>query len=394
MKRRMNPQRHDGRDYLTTAQTATRLGVKTETVYAYVSRGLLTSARIPAVRGSLFAVDEVEQLASREGARRVAGGSVERIRTQLTLLEDDDLYYRGKRATDLVPCGFERVAEFLWSGELPDEADFPASTVPVVAFPDSARLIDRLRVSVDLAAAGDPLRSDLSPRSLIRCAHGVLAAGVAGLGGGSDGRVAARLWPAVSTREPRPGEVDILDAALVLLADHDLAASTLAARVAASTRANLYAVVGAGLGAIDGPLHGTMAERAVRLFDGDPLVALGNAFRLSEPVPGFGHMLYQRRDPRAEYLLGRLRSEFPGPLVDAADVIVSELRMRNSTFPTSDFALALMTRVFDLRIDAAEAIFALARTAGWIAHAIEEYKEPPLRFRVPGVYVGVRPAQS
>lgn len=394
MKRRMNPQRHDGRDYLTTAQTATRLGVKTETVYAYVSRGLLTSARIPAVRGSLFAVDEVEQLASREGARRVAGGSVERIRTQLTLLEDDDLFYRGKRATDLVECGFERVAEFLWSGELPDSADFPAANAPSVGLPDSARLIDRLRLSVDLAAAGDPLRSDLSPRSLIRCAHGILAAGVSGLGGGPDGRVAARLWPAVSNREPRPGEVDILDAALVLLADHDLAASTLAARVAASTRANLYAVVGAGLGAIDGPLHGTMAERVVRLLDGDPLVALGNAFRSSEPVPGFGHPLYQQRDPRAEYLLGRLRAEFPGPILDAADVIVTELRERNSTFPTSDFALAVMTKAFDLRIDAAEAIFALARTAGWIAHAIEEYKEPPLRFRVPGVYVGIRPPQS
>ena len=81
-------------------------------------------------------------------------------------------------------------------------------------------------------------------------------------------------------------------------------------------------------------------------------------------------------------------------MIDAADLVVRELRDRAGTFPTSDFALAVMTKVFDLRADAAEAIFALARTAGWIAHAIEEYRETPLRFRVPGVYIGIRPPQG
>ncbi len=385
MKRRINPQRHDGRDYLTTAQTAARLGVKTETVYAYVSRGLLTSTRIPAVRGSLFAVDEVEQLAEREGARRIAGGSVERIRTQLTLLDHDDLYYRGRRASELVESGFERVAEFLWTGEMPAAADFESADVPPLPLPESARLIDRMRLAVDLVAAHDPLRFDLTTQSLVRRGRAIIGAMVAGLGGGTGGSVAERLWPAISSREPEPHDIRVLDAALVLLADHDLAASTLAARVAASTRANLYAVVGAGLGAIDGPLHGSMAERVVRLLDGDPVIALGNAFRLSEPIPGFGHPLYEKRDPRAEFLLAELR-------IDTADVIVDEMRVRG-TFPTSDFALAVMTKTFDLRPDAAEAIFALARTAGWIAHAIEEYQETPLRFRVPGVYVGIRPPQ-
>lgn len=392
----MNPQRHDGRDYLTTAQTAARLGLKTETVYAYVSRGLLTSTRIPEVRGSLFAVDEVEQLASREGARRIAGGSVERIRTQLTLLDHDDLYYRGKRVTDLVPVGFERVAEFLWTGEMPGQVTLnaPLATLDSVKLPASARLIDRIRLAVDIASAHDPLRSDLSEQSLVRCGRSILAAAIAGLGGAATGTVAERLWPAISTRPAEPHEICILDAALVLLADHDLAASTLAARVAASTRANLYAVVGAGLGAIDGPLHGSMAERAVRLLEGDPMLALGNAFRLGEPIAGFGHPLYERRDPRADFLLGMLRDSNSGPVTDAADLVVQELRDRARTFPTSDFALAVMTKVFDLRFDAAEAIFALARTAGWIAHAIEEYQETPLRFRVPGVYIGIRPPQG
>ena len=219
------------------------------------------------------------------------------------------LYYRGTRATDLVPVGFERVAEFLWTGDLPEQATLGQSPVDMdlIALPDSARLIDRIRLAVDIASAHDPLRSDLSELSLVRCGRGILAAAIAGLGGADSGTVAERLWPAISARPAEPQEVRILDAALVLLADHDLAASTLAARVAASTRANLYAVVGAGLGAIDGPLHGSMAERAVRLLDGDPMVALGNAFRLGEPIAGFGHPLYERRDPRADFLLAMLR---------------------------------------------------------------------------------------
>src|SRR6516162_8360711 len=87
---------HDGHDYLTTAQVAKVLGVKPESVYAYVSRGRLTSVRIAGVRGSLFAVNEVESL-TREGVRpRPPAGVVERIRTQITSLSGDELLYRGR----------------------------------------------------------------------------------------------------------------------------------------------------------------------------------------------------------------------------------------------------------------------------------------------------------
>ena len=83
---------HDGRDYLTTAQVAKVLGVKTSTVYAYVSRGRLQSQRIDGVSGSVFPVDEVEKLLT-EGRPRPPAGVVERIRTQLSYLHDDRLYY-------------------------------------------------------------------------------------------------------------------------------------------------------------------------------------------------------------------------------------------------------------------------------------------------------------
>ena len=331
MKRKMNPQRHDGRDYLSTAQVAARLGVKPETVYAYVSRGLLVSTRIPMVRGSLFAVDEVEQLASREGARRTAGGSVEHIRSQLTLLAEDELYFRGKKATELVDLGFERVAEFLWTGDLPDQVDWPESAPIHLNLPPTARLVDRMKLSVDYAAAADPFRADLTERSLVNTARGIISAAMPGTG-----HIAERLWMAIAPKKPTDDQLHLLDSALVLLADHDLAASTLAARVAASARANLYAVVGAGLSAMDGTLHGAMPERAAALLDGDPRVSLGNALRDGR-VPGFGHPIYQHRDPRAAYLLGALNRVAPGPYVDAANLVVHEVEERLGTFPTSRF---------------------------------------------------------
>ena len=121
---RQKPLRHDGRDYLTTAQVARRLGVKEQTIYAYVSRGQLVSTRIQGMSGSLFAVDEIEAMAERDGARRGPGGAVERIRTQITLRENENLYFRGVSVAELAGVPIERVAYFLWTGTMPNQADF------------------------------------------------------------------------------------------------------------------------------------------------------------------------------------------------------------------------------------------------------------------------------
>lgn len=401
--RRPRPQRYDGRDYLTTAQTARRLGVKPETVYAYVSRGILASNRIEGVPGSLFAVDEVEALSNRAGAGRVASGAVERIRTQITLLDNDVLYYRGRRVTELADRPFECVAELLWGGTLPDSTTFVAPTATVAhaqaavrALPAGARLTDRMRVIVDVAGACDRLRFDISAPSVIRAAGGLIATVAAALGDVVDpnSTVAERLWPALASTDATPDHVRLLNSALVLLADHDLAASTLAARMAASTRANVYSVVAAGLGGIDGPYHAGATSGAYRFLASamaDPLGALGLKLRDGERIPGFGHTIYQRRDPRAEYLLGRLRAlPDAAPVLTAVDTVADELANRKGLFPNSDFALGALALSLGMTADAAEAIFAFARMAGWVAHALEEYNEKALRFRVPGVYTGRR----
>ena len=191
-----------------------------------------------------------------------------------------------------------------------------------------------------------------------------------------------------------PARVRALDAALVLLADHELASSTLAARVAASTRSDPYDVVLAGLGAVSGPLHGGAGTSAHRMLvhartTGAPERAVGEALTNFGSLPGFGHVLYPDGDPRARCLLELLM-----PLLGARDgrVVAGTLAAAAVTSPQPpnvDFALAALAFSAGMAADAIEAIFALARIAGWIGHALEEYGETPLRFRTRAIYVGV-----
>jgi citrate synthase len=204
--------------------------------------------------------------------------------------------------------------------------------------------------------------------------------------------LAAALWHRLTLREPT--RHDLLNATLILLADHDLAASTLAARVAASTRANPYAVVSAGLAALDGPLHGgasvlahtLLAEATTRP---DPVSAIADRLRLGTPVPGFGHPLYPHGDPRATTLLALLDDD---EVRNTATRLADAMRTRSGTHPNIDFALAALTLQQGMPADAGEAIFAVARTAGWIAHALEEYANRPSRFRPTGQYSGREPS--
>jgi citrate synthase len=169
------------------------------------------------------------------------------------------------------------------------------------------------------------------------------------------------LWRRLTATPATPAAVRALNAALVLLADHDLAASTLAARVAASTRAHPYAVVGAGLAALDGPLHGAASGLAYALLaeavrSGDPVGAVSDRLRAGGPVPGFGHPLYPQGDPRAAELLALL-PDAPGKAEVRAVIDAS------GSPPNVDFAIAAFALLTGMAADAGEAIFAVGRTA-------------------------------
>ena len=374
-------------NYLTTAEVARRLKVKPETIYAYVSRGQLTSVRARGRRGSLFAAADVERLASRTVDHP---GVMERIESELSLLADDELYYRGHPVRDLATTqSVESVAQLLWTGLLEESEPFPAPPELVAlartamdVAPPGARMTDQLRIAVAVLGAGDPMRFDLAPESVVLAACRLLGVLIEALPGeAGEGTFGARLWPKLSTRPPEPR---VLEAAAILLADHGLAVSTVAARVAASARANLYSVVSAGLGALDGHYHGAATTLAYQFLDRalrDPVEALSDQLRSGEPVPGFGHRIYQQRDPRAEALFELIADE---PVMETVRVITGQL----AGFPNNDLAVAAMMHAYGFRPDAGEALFALARIIGWTAHALEEYAEPGLRFRALGVYTG------
>src|SRR5215218_860520 len=234
---------------LSTAETAHRLGVKPQTVYAYVSRGLLTRHPDRDGRRSRFDPAEVERLAARARHGGRAGALEVVVDTELTLIEvDGHLYFRGRDATELARFrSFEQVAELLW-GEAGAHTPWraPGDMLGVceeaqAALPATARPVERMRVVAAAAPSTDPLRDDRRPAAVRAAGRALIATLVDALPAHSvprDASIAARLWSRLADAPPSPSALNTLDAALVLLADHELAASTLAARVAASAWAD------------------------------------------------------------------------------------------------------------------------------------------------------------
>jgi citrate synthase len=216
------------------------------------------------------------------------------------------------------------------------------------------------------------------------------AAGSAAAAGQS---IAERLAAGLCPSPDRPGLTAVLQAALVLLADHELAASTLAARVAASVRADPYAVVATGLGAVGGALHGgaSLGAELMLASANEPADAprvVGELLRRGERIPGFGHFVYETDDPRSVKLLSMIRDFAPDSVrLAVADAVLAEASRRALPEPNIDFALAALVDVAGLIRGAGEAVFAVARCAGWLAHALEEYaRRTPIRPR--GIYTG------
>ncbi|MZD10369.1 helix-turn-helix domain-containing protein [Streptomyces sp. SID5785] len=399
---------------LTTRETAERLGVKPETVYAYVSRGQLTSRRGPGRRGSTFDAAEVDALAGRNRRESAPSSGLAElsVRTRLTLIEEDRYFFRGVDATQLAAAhSFEEVAEWLWTGALRPGARFTAPKDALTAarraagaLPEHAGTVDRLRVAAVASASADPLRYDLSEPSVLGAARALIPTLAATLPLRSatytDGPpIAQRLWGRLSHQHPDEASLRVLDQALALLVDHDLAASTLAVRVAASARAHAYAAVSAGLGVLEGPLHGAASGLAHRfllevLDRGNAGPAVADELRAGRRIPGLGHRHYKGEDPRAQALFTALEGlPGAGPALAAAHDVVATTARHTDLHANVDLALAVLTTSYGMPEEAGETIFAVARTAGWIAHALEEYDERPLRMRPTGHYIGARPPQ-
>jgi citrate synthase len=391
---------------LETEEAARRLGVKPATLYAYVSRGLLTSHPAPTGRRrSLFDVAEVERVARRSRGARTVETRLATVTTGITQLTDRGPLYRGRPAVDLAgSAAFEEVAAWIWRDQGAAGPGAPWEPFDPGPAPDLGPS-DLMRWTVVMAGARDPLRADRRPEEVLRRARRLMAtmAGVLPSLDGAhppaalvlpDGRprprsLAAGLAAALTSQSDE-ALVRWVNAVLVLMADHELATSTVAVRVAASTRADLYDAVLVGLGTIAGPLHGGASLQAhALLLDArrhGVEHALNEALRWQGVVPGFGHQVYRDGDPRYEVLVGLLAELATPEDLGLLSSLVAVAADHDLPRPNVDLALAATALAADLPAESGRILFTVARVAGWVAHYLEELAEPPLRYRARAVY--------
>jgi citrate synthase len=302
--------------------------------------------------------------------------------------------YRGHGALALAGTrSFEAVAELLWTGR------FPGPTPVWRARPDwvdtARRAIGGISPSpgraLHVAVAAMGAAGDVEPLG-VDTARSAVASLAAVLGGDEPGSVATAVTRAVSPVS-RPEDVEVVESALVLLADHGLAASTTAARLAGAYGAGVHDVLAAGLAVLAGPRHGaasTAAEGVLRsLLVGRSPEEVAAAARLGG-VPGIGQPLYPAGDPRFGVLLDAVAAaRADAPVLGVLDRLEVALARAGAAAPNVDMGIAALVVALGLVPGSGETIFAMGRTAGWLAHAIEAASQPPLRLRA--TYVGPTP---
>jgi len=386
---------------LTARQTADRLGIKLDTLYAYVSRGRLRSVMVPGTRERRYRSEEVEALFDgRSGAKPLLGADPETlmpvIGSSICLIENGRLYYRGQDAVRLSDhATLEDIARLLWldegSAELADQGG-PARSANTASI---SGLIERCQIR--LIALGD---EDLSALDLTR-------ARVARTGWRILRELTACVAPTFRSPDPihrrlaaawKLGEAgaDLIRRCLVLVADHELNPSTFVARCVASAGATPYAVVAAALSALSGRFHGGETERAEGLLrelleGGDPMAVMAGRLARGERLPGFGQPLYPDGDPRATAILTVLAQAALETHALSEKAAETGLRLIGRHLNV-DFALAATAIGLGLPRGAALGLFVIGRTVGWIAHAIEQYESGVL-IRPRARYLGPPPEE-
>jgi citrate synthase len=260
----------------------------------------------------------------------------------------------------------------------------------------SLGLIERCQVRLAELAAADLGALDLTPHGIVRTGRTILYELVACIGDQPTAPDPVHEQLAALWHLDQKG-ADLIRRCLVLLADHELNASTFVARCVASTGATPYAVVSGALAALSGRRHGGASASAEALLHeiaerDDPLAVMAARLARNEMLPGLGHPFYPAGDPRAAALLNAAMAAIPAsrPLIEAA---VTAARQLVPQPPNVDFALAAATTALGLPQGTALAIFILGRTVGWIAHAIEQYQSDVL-IRPRARYTGPRPGEE
>jgi citrate synthase len=380
-------------DLLTARETARRLGIKLDTLYAYVSRGLIHSVAAPGSRERRYAAEEVERFRLGRGGDQPRDALMPVIDSAICLIDNGRFYYRGRDALALAETAtLEEVAALLWAARsLPLAAPVPS---PRTRADLPTGLIERCQIFLAGLSARDAAALDLSRDGVVRSGQTILAALVGCIDSQTTSEAPAHRRLASYWRLDEGG-ADLVRRSLVLLADHELNASTFVARCVASTAATPYAVVVAALAALSGRRHGGASARAEALFReigdrADPLPVMAARLARGDPLPGLGQPLYPDGDPRARAILDAIAAAAPAaaPRIAAAAAAASRL---TGEHPNVDFALAAAASALGLPDGTALGLFVVGRAVGWIAHAIEQYASRAL-IRPRARYTGPRPA--
>jgi citrate synthase len=393
--------------WISAGQAARVLRVSRATLYAYVSRGYVRSQSKPGSwRERRYSRDDVERLRRRTDERRDPDKAAAHalqwgmpiLESSIALIDGNRLYYRGHDAVMLSRSrSLEEVASLIWSGRFDVTLATAAIQVPLAGSSarDNLPFVTRAQAVLAGASARDPLAFDLRAPSVALSGWRILqvltrtATRTDSLAPTFEQSL-ARAW-GVSARG-----VDLLRSALILCADHELNVSSFTARCVASAGSNPYAVVIAGLAALEGARHGGLSARVESMLESMRRArhlrsALGERLRRGETIDGFGHPLYRDGDPRASALLDSLRERY-GKSAELEFVlnVAEEAALVMSEKPTIDFALAALARVLRLPAGSPLTLFAIGRTIGWIGHAIEQYTTGQL-IRPRAKYVGALP---
>ena len=376
---------------LTSEEAAARLGVKVSTLYVYVSRGLLESHRAGGGRRSLFRVEDVEQLARRSRGGRSVESRMAVVTTALTELRSDGPAYRGRSAVELAGTASpESVADLLWNVD-------PGPWEPArLEVPAGLAVRDRMPWTVVMVGAQDPLRSDLRPAAVVRAARVVTSTLATGPGVElpADTPLAVRLATTCCRTTPPPEVVDAVRTAMVLLADHELATSTLAVRVAASTAPTSTTPCSR----VWAPWRGRCTDRPAGRCS-----TCWSAPAPTAPAPhwttrcaGKGSCPASVTAPTRRVI--HVAKALLDPVLALADdsaratveQVVQLARDADLPAPNIDLAMGALAYCADMPAEVLPLVFAVSRCTGWVAHYLEELDETPLRFRARAVHVTSR----
>ena len=390
--------------YLSAGEAASELSISPATLYAYVSRGLVRSEPTgEGARSRRYRAEDVRSLKNRRAPMAEGPGlkaaDLPVVDSAVSTITVEGPIYRGVKATTLSEAAtFEQAATLLWDSKSSDP--FAKSNMPIISSV-MRKILDATKDSpaIDRAVAVLSQATEADPRAYNSASEGRAATGA---------RIVRLVVAAMVGTEPSANPVhkqiarawapnhkhaeDLIRRALVLLADHELNASTFTLRCAASTGISLYDAVIAGLVALKGPRHGGVGPLASKLVDtlveGDIASIVRERVALGERFPGFGHMVYRDGDPRADSLFGALAKA--GIDKRLAIEIPQAIKEATGQFANCDYSLTVMRRELGMPAGSETTLFAMARTAGWVAHAIEQLESRTL-IRPRARYTGPAP---